>query len=239
LLLALGAPAASYAQDLVTDRPDFTESAVTVPAGLRQLEGGYTFARSGEVDTHALGELLLRIGLSRRLEFRGELNSHVWQRTPEASASEFDDPGIGVKLAIANPEYGATLLGATSALIVGTSVPVERSGSLQPEAKLLLAWDLSESASFSSNLNAARLRDEIGGYWETSASASLGLTLAERVGMYLEAYGFAAAGREDPAYLNGGVTLLLSPEVQLDLRVGARTDRGNERFFGVGLAHRW
>ena len=63
--------------------------------------------------------------------------------------------------------------------------------------------------------------------------------LAERVGMYLEAYGFAAAGREDPAYLNGGVTLLLSPELQLDLRVGARTDRGNERFFGVGLAHRW
>jgi zinc transporter ZupT len=43
LLLALIAPAAAYAQDLVTDRPDFTESALTVPAGMRQLEGGYTF----------------------------------------------------------------------------------------------------------------------------------------------------------------------------------------------------
>jgi hypothetical protein len=237
--LALCAPAAVSAQELITDRPDFTESAVTVPAGLRQLEGGYTFARSGQVDTHTLGELLLRIGLSRRLEFRGELNSHVWQQTPEATGSEFADPGIGMKLAIANPEYGSSLLGATAGLIVGTSIPVERSRSLQPEAKLLLAWELTERASFSSNLNAARLRDERGGYWETSASASVSLALAERVGVYLEAYGFAAAGREDPAYLNGGVTLLLTPELQLDLRAGARIDRGNERFFGAGLAHRW
>jgi hypothetical protein len=163
----------------------------------------------------------------------------VWQRTPLATESEVDDPGIGAKLAISDPESGATLLGATTALIVSTSIPVERRGSLQPETKLLLAWDLTERISLSSNLNAARLRDDAGGYWEPSASASLGLALAERVGVYLETYAFAPAGRGNSAFLNGGVTLVLHPGLQLDLRAGARTDRGNERFFGVGLAHRW
>jgi hypothetical protein len=32
---------------IVTDRPDFTESAETVPAGRTQVEGGVTFRRNG------------------------------------------------------------------------------------------------------------------------------------------------------------------------------------------------
>ncbi len=48
----------AQAEPLVTDRPDFTESAETVAPGLFQLESGYTFTRRGDDKEHALGEFL-------------------------------------------------------------------------------------------------------------------------------------------------------------------------------------
>ncbi len=38
---------ANEAPELAGDRPDVTESALTVPGGSVQLESGYTFTRSG------------------------------------------------------------------------------------------------------------------------------------------------------------------------------------------------
>ncbi|MGH7563856.1 MAG: hypothetical protein ACREK5_05485, partial [Gemmatimonadota bacterium] len=71
LLAAVPIPAILNAQivaPLVTDRPDFTESALTVPRGDPQLESGYTLTRADDADEHALGEVLLRIGVAGRLE---------------------------------------------------------------------------------------------------------------------------------------------------------------------------
>jgi hypothetical protein len=59
-LVALAATADD--EPLVTDRPDFTESAATVTRGRTQVEMGYTFTSAGDFDEHAMGELLVRIG---------------------------------------------------------------------------------------------------------------------------------------------------------------------------------
>ena len=56
--------------DLVTDRPDQTESATIVPRGLLQVEMGYLFARDGDVDGYAVPGTLFRLGLGGRLELR-------------------------------------------------------------------------------------------------------------------------------------------------------------------------
>ena len=49
--------------DMVTDRPDQTESATVVPRGLLQVEMGYLFARDGDVDGYAVPGTLFRLGL--------------------------------------------------------------------------------------------------------------------------------------------------------------------------------
>ena len=56
--------------DMVTDRPDQTESATVVPRGLLQVEMGYLFARDGDVDGYAVPGTLFRLGLGGRLELR-------------------------------------------------------------------------------------------------------------------------------------------------------------------------
>ena len=75
LLLVLIAPvgtgvARGQSPDMVTDRPDQTESATVVPRGLLQVETGYLFARDGDVDGYAVPGTLFRLGLGGRLELR-------------------------------------------------------------------------------------------------------------------------------------------------------------------------
>ena len=62
--------ARAQSPDMVTDRPDQTESAAVVPRGLLQVETGYLFARDGDVDGYAVPGTLFRIGLGGRLELR-------------------------------------------------------------------------------------------------------------------------------------------------------------------------
>ena len=74
-LLLLIAPvgtgvARGQSPDMVTDRPDQTESATVVPRGLLQVETGYLFARDGDVDGYAVPGTLFRLGLGGRLELR-------------------------------------------------------------------------------------------------------------------------------------------------------------------------
>ena len=75
LLLVLIVPvgtgvARAQSPDMVTDRPDQTESAAVVPRGLLQVETGYLFARDGDVDGYAMPGTLFRIGLGGRLQLR-------------------------------------------------------------------------------------------------------------------------------------------------------------------------
>ena len=55
--------ASAQSPDLVTDRPDQTESATVVPRGLIQVETGYLFARDSNVDGYEVPGTLFRIGL--------------------------------------------------------------------------------------------------------------------------------------------------------------------------------
>ena len=60
--------------ELVTDRPDQTESSVVVPPGYVQLETGWTFSHNKadgiRNETHEFPGTLLRIGVLDRVEFR-------------------------------------------------------------------------------------------------------------------------------------------------------------------------
>ncbi|MCL7971660.1 MAG: hypothetical protein M8866_06160, partial [marine benthic group bacterium] len=62
----IASPVRGWAQEddpMITDRPDFTESASTVAPGRFQFELGYTFTRSGSENRHNFGELLVRLGI--------------------------------------------------------------------------------------------------------------------------------------------------------------------------------
>ena len=72
----------SERERIETERHDFTQSTTVVGGGTTQVEFGYTFFQGSsetEVeDSHATPELLLRFGLTEKVEFRLRFNE-VWQ----------------------------------------------------------------------------------------------------------------------------------------------------------------
>lgn len=74
LLLGLAVQAQNENPPILTDRPDQTESAVTVPRKTLQIESGFTFGwdKNDGIETRDLGfnSALLRRGVLSRLEIR-------------------------------------------------------------------------------------------------------------------------------------------------------------------------
>lgn len=233
-------------EPLVTDRPDFTESAVTVAPRRVQIEAGYTFGRFGEAREHAIGEVLGRVGLSRQVELRLGLNSFQLVEGEGGRESGFQDLALGFKLKLRSGSERPDLLRPAVALLVGGAVPTGSdrvgAGNGAAEAKLALAWPLGSRLSLGSNLNVGWLDLAEASFVQFSGSLSLGASLSERLGAYLEAFGFASGDDAglDASFLNGGLTFGLDANLQLDGRAGIGFDDPRPNYFaGLGLAIRW
>jgi hypothetical protein len=167
-------------EPIITDRPDFTESTETVPVGMTQVEGGFTFSRAGDERGSSFGEVLVRHALGGRTELRLEVPSFSRMRGAGGRESGFEDGSIGFKYMLSQGSGGFGFKKPRVSLIGDTSLPIGarrfRQNTLQPGVKLLLGVDLSERLSLSSNLNYAYLKDSER-FHELSASLSLGIGL--------------------------------------------------------------
>ncbi len=241
-------PALLAMEPIVTDRPDFTESAETVPAGRSQLEGGYTFGRTSNERARTLGELLLRVATGPRAEIRVGVPSYVGTRGPGgAAATGFVDASLGFKVKLRDRSEGYGLRGRPDIALIGaltlpTGGRAYRENNLQPQGKLCLGWELSPNVAFSSNLNYAWASEEGERFGQVSASGSLGFGLNERVGAYLEYFGTYPGGKDgsDANYLNGGLTYLVNNDYQLDARAGQGLNGIRDDYFiGFGASRRF
>ncbi len=261
LMLTAPAAAAQEPGPIVTDRPDQTESAQSVAAGLFQLEVGWTYSRESEdgieLRSHAIPGALLRIGLGSGLEARvgfagwitqdEELTDPPPNPDPDESPDGAGDADLGVKWELLAPEGAGTRV----ALLGGITLPLGREGvgseRADPTLRLAISNDLSEQVSLGYN---------VGVQWETVEAGpdaldtqadllytvALGFGLAERVGAYLESFGFfgLADGRADRHAIAGGFTLLLSDTLQLDTSAGLGLSAAAEDWFvGAGASVRF
>lgn len=231
---------------LVTDRPDFTESAETVPRGGFQLEFGYTFSKDGDTESHALGELLLRAAIGGRVELRVGIHSWSWEDGPDCNCDGLEDSSLGAKIKLLDALEEPGGLRPDMALIAGIGLPTgsEEFGEddFQPGVALALAWGLTERASLSSNLGYAYISDDGENLNELAGSLAFGYGLTESVGCYLEYYQFLRTedGFDDPGFVNGGLTWLTAENFQLDWRAGYQlAGDGSEFYTGIGASWRW
>ncbi len=247
LCFSISWPAVGIAQlegPLVTDRPDFTESPLAVDPGRVQVEAGYTFTRERELRLHSLGELLVRIGAANRLEFRLGLNSFGISEGTEGETTGFEDLALGAKIELAEGSSSFDFLRPTIGLLVGAAIPTgsgpfgERG--LRPQATLAVGWPVSEALSLGANLGAASASLDDKRFAILSGSVALGIGLSDWLGAYAEAFGFASSESRfwDSAFLNGGLTFLTSPDLQLDVRVGVSLSDPSPSYF-AGLGFGW
>lgn len=230
---------------LVSDRPDFTEATVLVEPGHVQVESGTTFSREGDTRSTAFGEVLMRAGLTKKVELRVAGNSFVRESTGDVLTTGMQDASVGFKFHLIEGPESPSWKPALS-VITHTTVPsgsrVYRTQRAQPEVKVLGAWSLSERVGFSSNVNVARPYDGVRSFTEYAGSGSFSFAASGRVGVYAEAFAFAPqdGSKVVSKYVNSGFTFLFSPDVQLDVRggVGPTTQAKRDYFAGVGLVLR-
>lgn len=221
-LMAQTDPSGKHSLELVTDRPDQTESSVVVPPGYFQLETGWGLARKGEENTHEFPTTLLRIGIIRSVELRVGFNGDVWE-PDELSPQQREDGELGAKFHLWQergwiPEAG---------LLLSVSVPRRA----DPAFRLALSHSLSDRISFSYNLGAAWESEPDGDQDMDRLSVfqyttTLGIGLSDRTGAFLEVFGdlpFSAEGGPEHL-LDGGLTYLLRDNLQVDA------------FGGIGLS---
>ena len=96
-------------EPLVTDRPDFTESSVTVGLGVVQYETGYTFTNDdndqGNTNEHSFPESLFRIGMlaewfELRLGWNYGSSAENVVGNDDVNLAGAEDLYVGVKLAL-------------------------------------------------------------------------------------------------------------------------------------------
>lgn len=234
---SVGGPADTVDRAMVTDRPDFTESAVAVRRP--QLEAGYTFDRSDGIGTHTLGEALLRIPAAASLELRAGLSSYRWTASDEGEEG-FTDASVGAKLELVGGDAGAV---PTVALLGAASLPVGAVGraGVQPEGRVALAWAISHRVGLGANLGAAWRDDDRGRFTELVGSLALGVDAGGGIGLFVETYGVepTGGGRPGASYVDGGLTLGLGPDLQLDARLGTGLgESAGDVVGGVGVSVR-
>jgi hypothetical protein len=255
LLLAAPPVAAQGVPDLVTDRPDQTESAEVVPVATLQVEAGALHLRDesgGErLELFEGPGTLVRWGLARRWELRfgwaGWIDSETKGQIARQESSGAGDPELGAKLELAALDAGHPL---DLALLAHVTLPAgdEEVGSprADPSLRLLGAHGLSDRVGLGWNAGyeAASFEDAAGEVHTLGRfvyTAALGFDLAPRWGAFVELFGDLPASDPAPAAhsFDGGVTYLLTPTVQLDLAVGVGLDGdAPDHFIGVGLSLR-
>lgn len=256
-VLALGAVTATGqepAEELVTDRPDQTESAEVVPPGRVQVEVGWLLTREDErgvrTETVEVPGTLVRTGLLPGLELR--LGWGGWTEEEErhrAGASRIDgaaDLEVGVKARLWEERGRRPQAALLASVAVPTGAEELTSDRWDPAVRLSLAHTLSETLSLGYNLGLARESDAgEDGRRETTTlalyTAALGIGLSDRAGAFVEAFGeLPVEGGGGPRHsLDGGLTFLLRPNLQLDAAVGAGLSRqAPDWFVGLGLSVR-
>jgi len=108
--------AQSAGEEIVTDRPDITESAIVVPKASLQAENGLTWTNDRLDDLVTLCQTLLRLGLSDRTELRLTLPSYSLGFSRGLGSSGATDMSIGFK-----QQLGPLPGGVDLSVIVATS----------------------------------------------------------------------------------------------------------------------
>lgn len=251
-LATLVGPLGAEEAELVTDRPDQTESAETVPPRTVQVELGVSRIEgeggASGADVDELGATLVRIGLAADWELRAGWGGRIDPRDGGARSggSGAADTELGAKWRIGRSASGRT----TVALLASTTLPTG-SGELtsdrfDPELRLSVAHELGEQLGLGWNVGVAN-ESGIGaaGKRRTEsflfATAALGFELSPRVGAFVELFGEGGGSRGGAPALSfdGGLTLLLAANVQLDLAAGiGLSSSASDRFVGVGVSFR-
>lgn len=240
-------------EPLVTDRPDFTESSVTVGRGVTQLEMGYLYvndrAPGTSFDGHAYPDLLLRQGLfAEWFELRigwTYLSDRETIGNLTTTNDRSSDLLVGAKIALTPQEDLLPEMALIAQMFVPISDdPILGGGEVLPGVNWIYSWELNDWLSIAGSSQINRALDGANGepYGLFAQTAVAGFSLTDCVGAFSEWFAFVPDGADTvhtQHYFNGGFTYLITDDLQLDVKAGlGLSDNADDFFVGTGLSVR-
>ena len=242
LALATGARAETPA--FAPGRPGATETAVSVPRGMLQIEteiAGYTLDRAGGVETqdHSFAATTFRFGVAHGADVELIVSPYRRERATGADTAEgFGDVTLRARRTFLGEDGGASVgvIGYVTLPTAGEGLGardveggVIATGAFDLNSKLSLAWTAGVGAVST---------DDDGYDTDTSGALTLGASLTDRWAAYVEV---GADHVDDTAVFYGaGMTYLLATTTQLDIGFDAgATDAADDLNVFVGWAHRF
>lgn len=232
------ASAQSNEPTISTDRPSFSDGPGIVPEGRPQIESGYTYAKTRNTETHAFGELLLRLPFSEALELR--VMNGTYAHVTQDVGSGFLDPTVGGKWKIMSADKDVV----DAALVAQMTLPVGnvkfRNDTPQPTFKFAWSAPVSSATGIGGNFNYSLLGDGDTRFSQFAPSLYVAQALSDLIGTFLEFYALLPNGKDGPngTYCDTGISYLLTKRIQLDARIGTGFNEGRDGWFtGVGISY--
>lgn len=228
--------------EIVSDRPDFTESVPVVQPGLVQAEMGVTLGSEGGTRQISGGEMLLRLGVTRHLELRFGVEGLLAERPPTSDWRHgISDIELGAKVALWEEKRFLPALSLIPSLLLPTGQESFSSGGLEPTIKLDVGKELAGGFGATANINFSSVKTDNGRMLQRNYSLSVAHDLPWHFSGYAELIRFSSwqPSRHGAWVFNGGVTHPWGPNVQVDIRAGRKLGAlGPDWFAGVGLVIR-
>ena len=244
--------------EIETDRDSFTPATTT--AGRRRLivEAAYSFIDNRRVkETHSFPELILRYGVTERIELRLGFNAEMGGAGASVSGASFDEgnelfgrPGriereyaisYGVKVGVTEQDRWIP----RSAFIVQGKTPTGGNATTTPAtelvATLVAGWEFQNRWRFDAAIRYGLASEEGDRFHQWAPSAVLRVPIGERWAAHAEYFGIFTTGKAQNAtlhFFSPGVHWLATPDLEIGFRLGWGLNDQSARFFvnaGVGL----
>lgn len=237
LLLAPMLLAQTERPDLITDRPDQTESSVTVPMKSLQIETGFISEKQGNTMRLAYNTTLLRYGLSENLELRLGLE-YQGEKIASTNISGFSPLYAGFKIAIREEDGWKPEVAFLGSIVM----PFTANAAFEPahtaaNMRFAFSHTLSDRLSLGYNLGAEwNGNNTTPGYFY---SLVLGVSLMDNLGMFIESYGTIIENNNSEHLFDAGFTYLILSNLQADISGGlGLNDNAIDNFISLGLTYR-
>ncbi len=206
------------AQEIITDRPDQTESSSTVPLKSLQIEAGIFFQRDNRTQANAYPSILWRYGIAANFELRlltqFEINKPLNSSILNSGISDLQ---IGAKIQLFKRENVNTEIAFLSHILLPTAKSQITNSKFGIINKIAVSHSLTEKIGLGYNIG----YDYFGtGSGNLTYSIALNVSLSDKISFYFEPYGEFSEYKNHFASFDTGFTYLLKDNLQFDISYG-------------------
>lgn len=212
---------------IVTDRPDQTESSATVGRGNLQIESGVVSEWEGDTSSREIlaPTSLFRYGLVDNLEFR-LLTQFEINKVGNTTGMGMTDTELGFKWQVFSKNGTEIALLSHLVLPTGTATPY-KGGNFGTINKVSISHEISDVFSIGHNVGYDYMKGDTGVNGNLTYSLAFGIGVNDKVAFFVEPYGAFENFDEFKVNFDAGMTYLATDNLQFDFS------------FGTGLTHRY